>query len=164
MLRFFLIIILAIVATYASLEWTSGLIEPIYKSILSAFFVIATLFSALSFALFSYVEGISKDLPSRSGLDDSEKLDRAIMSLQKLRKEVIINACVVIGMLIVERAVFGMEEMIREQGFGSQPQLFWLLLSIRSSCLIITLIAAWSQLHGFITAAEFRSIISRHKP
>src|SRR3546814_5350940 len=65
--------------SYYGLWLTDGVITPFYAEILSAFPTVATIFGALSFALYSYLDGIAKDLPpSQEGRDHRKYVEAEI--------------------------------------------------------------------------------------
>src|SRR3546814_970101 len=66
--------------SYYGLGLTDGVITPFYAEILSAFPTVATIFGALSFALYSYLDGIAKDLPPSQEGRDHRKYVEAVRS------------------------------------------------------------------------------------
>src|SRR3546814_20639715 len=73
--------------SYYGLWLTDGVITPFYAEILSAFPTVATIFGALSFALYSYLDGIAKDLPPSQEGRDPRKYDEAVDAIGSLRSE-----------------------------------------------------------------------------
>src|SRR3546814_5010268 len=73
--------------SYYGLWLTDGVITPFYAEILSAFPTVATIFGALSFALYSYLDGIAKDLPPSQEGRDHRKYVEAVDAIGSLRGE-----------------------------------------------------------------------------
>lgn len=163
MYRLATIFVMATLCGYLTLYFTDGAVVPIYNEILSAFLVIAALFATLSFAFFNYIDGISKDLPSKDKVASVEALNKAVETLQALRKEVISNVILVIVLLVLDRTALGLLGYFSTNNFNVSSHILWLLLSFRVSCIACTLTAAFVQLRGFLTANELRSILSKNK-
>jgi hypothetical protein len=163
MYRLVTIFSLTILCSYLTLYFTNGEVTPIYREVLSAFLVIAALFGTLSFAFFNYIDGISKDLPSKDKFVSTDAFNKAVEALQALRKEVISNVILVITLLVVDRAALGLSDYFLENNFHVPNSMLWAILSLRVSCLSCTLTAAFLQLRGFVTANELRSILSKNK-
>ncbi|MCJ8503155.1 hypothetical protein [Desulfatitalea alkaliphila] len=138
-------------------------IVPVIEETLGAFVVVALFSSALSFALFAFTDGITKDIASLKDKFDSSKFEAAVEALAKLKKEVLSNAFLILLLFLVERTAKG--GMIASSGGNTDESqmMILILLSLRMTCFLISFIAIISQLRGFLTAVDFRSLVSRAK-
>src|SRR3546814_331172 len=149
--------------SYYGLWLTDGVITPFYAEILSAFPTVATIFGALSFALYSYLDGIAKDLPPSQEGRDHRKYVEAVDAIGSLRREVIVNIFLVITLLIAERGASGFTAFAEQQQWSIPSALEWTIFSIRFSCLLTSLTAAAIQLRGFLTANRLRDVIAKQR-
>jgi hypothetical protein len=138
-------------------------LAPVLEETLGAFVVVALFSSALSFALFTFVDGIAKDIAASMDKFDSTKFSNAVEALSQLKKEVLSNAFLILILFIVERIAKGAMMATSNDitiKFQSLPSI---LLSLRISCFLVSFISIILQLKGFMIAADYRSLISRIK-
>lgn len=149
------------VAGYFLLKVSKGCIAPVLEETLAAFVVVALFASALSFALFSFVDNISKDISNNKERFNKAKYNDSILRLSDLKKEIISNAGMIIIFFLLERITKGTFTVINDPNIIAFQ--FWpsILISFRVSCFFVSFVAIVIQLRGFITAIEFRSIISK---
>jgi len=99
------ILLASLVFSFVFLHLSGGKAGMIFNEILSAFSVLAIFSTTLSVALFNYVDSISKDV---SVLDESHsKIKLALQSLSNLKKEVVVNAGLIVFLLIMELTIKG---------------------------------------------------------
>ena len=150
----------SIIVCFASLHITDGGAAPIFSEILVSFPALVIFGTTLSVALFSYIDNISKDV---SALDsDREKIGIALTSLGALKKEVVINAGLIICLLVLERAAKGLEQSIPPQNIPFES-FGWVVLSGRFSIFVLAILAASEQIRGLLVAIEYRSVIHAGK-
>ncbi|WP_271911088.1 hypothetical protein [Vreelandella alkaliphila] len=133
--------------------------SPVFENTLSAFVTIAILFGALSFALYNYLDGITKDIPKELSKNKPYKYKNALISLRDLKREVIYNIALIIFLLLVERMLFGIGEVIYDASSNLPIWVGWVIISARVSCLVVGIYAAIVQFRGFLTANDLRTIL-----
>lgn len=162
MIKFFLIFSFTISAALCVTYFMESLAAPIFQELLSAFVVIATITGTLSYALYSYVEGIAKDVASDNNSKKSN-YNTAVTRLSELKKEILVNAFSVVGLLIMERIAHGFSlafPLSNDEPFN------WIwagTISFRVACFVLSVFIAAVQFRGFIIANEYRSIISQKR-
>lgn len=162
MIRLLIVFLSAFAISYSGLKATSGVITPIYAEVLAAFITVTLVFGALSFALYSYLDGIAKDLPNVRGERPSEKYEAAVDAISALRTEVIVNIFLVISLLVLERCALGLSSVAQQQAWQLSSPHQWAILSFRFSCLLTSLVAAAVQFKGFLVANQLRDHIAKH--
>jgi hypothetical protein len=162
-LKLLIIFSLSWIAGFFLLKISNGCIAPVFEETLAAFVVVALFASALSFALFSFVDNISKDISNSKERFDQTKYRETIQRLSELKKEIILNAGMILIFFLLERIAKGVFTAINESNIRSFQLWPRILISFRISCFFVSFIAVALQLRGFITAIEFRSIISNFK-
>lgn len=140
---------------------TGGKAWPVLAEPLGAFHALVIFVTALSFALFSYVDSIAKDLTSAAEGKDPVKVQRAARALASLKKEVVSNAGLIMAVYALDRIVIGAQAL---DGIGA-PETFdpgaCLLLSLRFSLFAVAVVTTVVQFLGFMKAIDYRGIISR---
>lgn len=151
---------ISIIFCFASLHFTNGAVAPIFSEILASFPALVIFGTTLSVALFNYIDNISKDVSALDG--NRDKIGVALSSLGRLKKEVIINAGLIIFLLFLELAAKGLEKSIspRQIPFDSFG---WVVLSGRFSIFVLAILAASEQIRGLLVAIEYRSLIHTGK-
>src|SRR3546814_6588252 len=96
-----------------------------YTTLFRSFPTVATIFGALSFALYSYLDGIAKDLPPSQEGRDHRKYVEAVDAIGSLRREVIVNIFLVITLLIAERGASGFTAFAEQQQWSIPSALEW---------------------------------------
>lgn len=162
MIRLLVVFLSAFAMSFLGLKVTGGVITPLYAEVLAAFITVTLVFGALSFALYSYLDGIAKDLPNVRGTKPSEKYDKAVDAIGALRTEVIVNIFLVIALLILERCALGLSSVAQQQEWHLSHSQQWAVLSFRFSCLLTSLVAAAVQFKGFLVANQLRDQIAKH--
>ena len=150
-------------AEFFLLKVSNGCIAPVFEETLAAFVVVALFASALSFALFSFVDNISKDISNYKERFDQTKYRETIQRLSDLKKEIISNAGMILFFFLLERIAKGVFTAIYDPNVGTFQLWPGILISFRISCFVVSFIAVAIQFRGFITAIEFRSITSNLK-
>lgn len=164
LIKFLLILGFSFAGCYGLLYVSSGSAASIFEEILSAFLVIATLLSTLSFALFTYLDNISKELTELRNEVNRAAYVAAHEKLSAVKKEIVYNAGLVIGLFLIERmtkggAIYLVGHLTPDQG----QQAMFLFLSLRGALLITAIWAAIIQLRGFLVAIEYRDIIAKNR-
>lgn len=142
------------------LYWTDGLFIRLFEEILTNLHVIVALSGTLSFALFSYTDGIMKDFVALKAKTTPNKFDKTVQSLNRLRKEIIENVAIIFLCYLTERFFNGLF-VIAEENYNNSL-LIWAILSIRFTCLIVIIIASYEQWSGFIISIKYRDIMAQN--
>lgn len=162
-LKLLVIFSLSWIAGFYLLKLSNGCVAPVFEETLAAFVVVALFASALSFALFSFVDNISKDIANYKERFDQTKYQETIQRLSDLKKEIISNAGMIILFFLFERIAKGLFTAMTDPNISVFQLWPGILMSFRISCFFVSFIAVAIQLRGFITAIEFRSITSNFK-
>jgi hypothetical protein len=163
MIRFALIFTLAFSVALLITYHAQDLAAAIFQELLSAFIVLATITGTLSYALYAYVEGVAKDVAANEKNKGHASYNAVIDSLSSLKKEILVNAFAVVGLLLLERLAHGFSLLfpVCQTAYFNWP---WAAaISIRVACFVLSTYVAAIQFHGFIVANEYRAIISREK-
>ena len=151
---------LSITFSFLSVHLSEGKAESIFSEILSSFAVLTIFTTTLSVALFNYIDGISKDV---SGIDaDHHKIQIALSGLSALKKEVIINAGLMISLLIIDLAIKGIAKSIPESNVPFE-NFYWVVVSVRFGIFTLAILAASEQIRGLLVAIEYRNVIHAGK-
>ncbi|MCK5873825.1 MAG: hypothetical protein KAG82_03965 [Alcanivoracaceae bacterium] len=149
-------IIASLIVCFSSLHATDGVAEAVFSEVLSAFSALAIFATALSVALFNYVDNISKDLSSVEG--DADKIYAALSGLSVLKKEVIVNAGLILSLLIMELTLKGVSKSISPDNIPFQS-FYWVALSLRFSFFTLAVLAVSEQIRGLLVAIDYRNVI-----
>lgn len=124
--------------------------------------IIITVLAAFSFALFTYTDNIEQKLSDLYKKFPESKIDQAHESIESLKKELLANAFFVVGIVIMERIVsvipaekylLLIADLRIEGGLIS--------LIFRVSLFLLALLVFIDQGKAFITAIQFRHIVSK---
>ncbi|WP_446809465.1 hypothetical protein ACH50O_19760 [Methylomonas sp. 2BW1-5-20] len=163
MIRFILVFLLAFSLALLITFYVSSLALPIFQELLSVIVPLAVVTGTLSYALYSYVDGVLKDVSSDAKVKGVEGFGATIQSLTSLKKEILANAFAVIGLLLIERFSHGLSLIFpvsKEEPFNW----FWAIaVSMRVACFASSVAVAAVQCRGFIIANDYRAVISRAK-
>ncbi|MCG9710222.1 hypothetical protein L1D46_15610 [Pseudoalteromonas sp. Isolate3] len=152
-----LYILASLILCFAVLHITNGASKKLFDNVLDVFPFFVTAASALTWALFNYIEGVLKDVSELKG--DQKKIDKAINALTDLKNEVISNAAFIIFLLILDAVLNGISSFYGEDSTLIQ----WLILSVRGCIIFLAIYAAFDQFQGFKTAQQFRLVINQIK-
>lgn len=145
--------------SFATLYFSCGMATAVFENTLSSFVTIAILFGALSFALYNYLDGITKDIPKELLKTKPKKYKHTLNALNDLKREVIYNIALIIFLLLLERTLFGVGEVIYDASSNLPTWVGWAIISARVSCLVVGIYAAIVQFRGFLTANDLRTVI-----
>lgn len=163
MTRFFLIFTLAFSSALFVVYYLEGLAAPVFQELLSAFIVVAMITGTLSYALYAYVDGISKDVAAGEGNSKKCNYASVIDRLNELKKEILVNAFSVVGLLVVERIAHGVSLAFPISGEEPFNWVWACSISVRVACFALSVVVAAIQFRGFIIASDYRAVISRDK-
>lgn len=163
MIRFSLIFMLAFSVALLITYHAEGLAEPVFQELLSAFIVLTAMTGTLSYALYAYVEGVAKDVAADEKKKDHASYVAVVDSLSSLKKEILVNAFAVVGLLVLERVSHGVSLLFPISHADPFNWHWAVAISIRVGCFVVSVYVAAIQFHGFIIANEYRAIISRAK-
>lgn len=147
----------------AVLYWTDGVAALVFTQLLPAFVALALLAGSMSYALYSYVDGISKELSEHRESHDVRKYSTAIKALSALKREVLVNAGTIAALLILERLVYGVSLATNAPETQSYAWSAAFTLSLRVACFATSVLAAGIQFHGFLIANEYRAVIGGNR-
>ncbi|MFC1866551.1 hypothetical protein ACFL0H_00195 [Thermodesulfobacteriota bacterium] len=162
-LKLLVIFFLSWIAGFLILKVSNGCIVPVFEETLAAFIVVVLFATALSFALFNFVDNISKDISNYKEQFNQTKYQETIQRLSVLKKEIILNAGMILIFFLFERVAKGVFTAMNVPNISAFQLWLGILISFRISCFFVSFIAVVIQLRGFITAIEFRSITSKLK-
>lgn len=153
-------ILASICVCFLSLHMSDGAAEIIFSEILGSFSALVIFGTTLSVALFNYIDNISKDI---SALDsESNKIAKALESLSSLKKEVVVNAGLILALLIIELAAKGLTKSISPENIPFES-FTWAVISVRFSIFVLAIMTASEQIRGLLVAIEYRSVIHAGK-
>jgi hypothetical protein len=151
-----LAILLSIIICFLSLHLSAGAAEVIFSEVLGSFSVLVIFGTTLSVVLFNYIDNISKDI---SAVDsESYKIEKALVSLSRLKKEVITNAGLILALLFIELAFKGLTKSISAENIPFE-NFNWVVISVRFSIFVLAIMAALDQIRGLLVAIEYRTVI-----
>ena len=137
---------------------TDGKVSVVFDEMLAGLHVVALLTLTLSVSLFTYVDGILKDLSELKNRLSEEKYSLAVKKIASLRKEIIINVAIIVAFYLFERFTKGI--FISFELLAENHQFQWIAISIRLTCMIVVLLTTIDLLYGFITSLKFREILA----
>lgn len=164
LLKLLLLLAAAFAACYGILKLSNGTAVGVFEEILTAFLVIAMLLSAMSVAMFTYLDNIAKDLTELRNEVNRPNYSVAQEKLTLLKREVLYNGALIVCFLIFERSVKGVASYLIAQ-LPPQNAAIILVISVplRVSMFVASIWAATTQLKGFLVAAEFRDVIAKNR-
>jgi len=163
MTRFVLIFILAFSAALFIAYYMERLAVPIFQELLSAFIFISIITGTISYALYAYVDGISKDVSADDNNSGRGNYISVVNRLNELKKEILINAFSVVGLLVVEKIAHGVSLIVPVSDEEPFNWVWACSISVRVACFALSVVVAAIQFHGFLIASDYRAIISRSK-
>jgi len=141
--------------------------EPALKAIdalLSVFLILVPAVAAMSWGMFTYVDNMAKELTDLRNEVNRQKYLVAQSSLEKLKKEVLINVGFVVVFFIFERTCNALvAQLILAAGLNHLWLLQTISMSLRFTFFFASIWASMTQLAGFLTAAEFRTLIATNR-
>lgn len=163
-LKLLLILGLAFAIGYGLLLISGGTASTVFDEMLTAFLVIAMLLSAMSVALFTYLDNISKELTE---LRNEVKRPAYVVAQQKLsalKKEVLYNGGLIVGLFLLERSIKGVSIYLMANLSPDQASFAnYMFISLRFALFSVSVWAATTQLKGFLVAVELRDIIANNR-
>ena len=162
---------LKFVIAFGSVYWTSHLmlyisnapVEKILDEILQVSMVMATIGAAMSFAMFTYVDNMSKDLMDVRNDVDKAKYQYAQASIGAMKKEVLTNAAFLIGLCLLERVTRALALNFLTPTNGGTWLQSTFFISLRTALFAIAMWSAICQIRGFLIAVEFRTLIATNR-
>lgn len=149
---------------FGILKLTDRSAAPVFEEILTAFLVVAMLLSAMSVAMFTYLDNIAKDLTELRNEVSRPDYGIAQEKLTLLKREVLYNGALIVCLLIFERSVKGVAAYLVSQLQSPHSELILdIALPLRIALFFASLWAATTQLKGFLVAAEFRDLIAKNR-
>lgn len=164
LVKLLLLLGISAAACYGILKLSNGLAAPVFEEILTAFLVVAMLLSAMSVAMFTYLDNIAKDLTELRNDVNRPKYSTAQDKLTQLKREVLYNGALIVFLLILERSIKGVAIYLTTQ-LPTQDAALIVEVSIplRVALFVTSIWAASGQLRGFLVAAEFRDVIAKNR-
>jgi hypothetical protein len=151
-------------ACHGALYVLNGPIAAIIEDMLTVSLILIPLVSAMSFGMFTYVDNMAKELTDLRNEVNREKYLFAQEGIAALKKEVLLNAGLVIALCFMERAAKSIAGYFLASALTKQD---WLLttifISLRFAFFAAAMWATISQLKGFVTAVEYRTLISSNR-
>lgn len=163
MIRFSLIFTLAFSVALLITYHAHNLAAPVFQELLSAFVGLTTITGTLSYALYTYVEGVAKDVAADKSIRTHDNYNVAIESLSDLKKEILVNAFAVIALFVLETVSHGYSLLFPLTPAAPFNWNWAFAISIRVACFVLSVYVASIQFRGFIIANEYRAVISRGK-
>jgi hypothetical protein len=164
LLKLLLILGIAFAICYGLLAISNGVAATVFDEILTAFLVIAMLLSAMSIAMFTYLDNISKELTELRNEVTKPAYLVAHQRLSDLKKEVLYNGGLIVGLLLLERSIKGVSMYLMFHLSADQAtHVAYISMSLRVALFAISVWAATTQLKGFLVAVEFREIIANNR-
>ena len=153
-------LLLSILVCFLSLHISDGSAKIIFTEVLGSFSALVIFGTTLSVALFNYIDNISKDVSDIEA--DRNKIETALTGLSDLKKEVVINASLILSLLIVELAAKGLVKSIAPENIPFES-FYWVVISVRFSIFVLAIMAASEQIRGLLVAIEYRNVIHAGK-
>ena len=146
------------------LKLSNGSAVVVFEEILTAFLVIAMLLSAMSVALFTYLDNISKDLTEVRNEVERPQYIIVHENLSALKREVLHNGALIVFLFLLERSTKGVSSYLVSQLPKPDTALIVnISVSLRIALFVASVWAASIQLRGFLVAIEFRDIIAKNR-
>lgn len=162
--KLLLLLISSSAVCYGAFKLSNGSAAAVFEEILTAFLVVAMLLSAMSVAMFTYLDNIAKDLTELRNEVSRPDYSIAQEKLTHLKREVLYNGALIVFLLILERSIKGIAAYLM---MHFPPHCASLISEIsipfRFSLFVTSVWAATAQLNGFLIAAEFRDVIAKNR-
>ena len=163
MIRFVLVFLLAFSLALLVAYYATSLALPIFQELLAAIVPLTVVTGTLSYALYSYVESVLKDVSSDEKVKGLEGFGATIQTLTSLKREILVNAFAVIALLLIERFAHGLS-LIFPVTENEPFNWYWAIaISVRVACFASSAVVAAVQFRGFLIANDYRAVISRAK-
>ncbi len=163
LVKLLLLLGLSSAACYGVLKLTNGSAAPVFEEILTAFLVVAMLLSAMSVAMFTYLDNIAKDLTELRNEVNRSNYTVAHEKLTDLKREVLYNGALIVFLLILERSTKGVAGFLTTQLPQNASLIVEITVPLRVALFVTSVWAASVQLKGFLVAAEFRDVIAKNR-
>lgn len=151
-----LFIVVSFIVCFYSLHITGGKISPLFSETLKAFMILAGFGTTMSLFLITYADGISKELSTAK--KDENKKAAAVEMLSELKKEVVVNACFIITLFIIELAAKGVSDSFQDKAIPFEGFEFT-LLALRFVIFMVAILAVVDQIRGLLVAFKCKKII-----
>lgn len=117
----------------------------------------------MSFAMFTYLDNIAKDLTELRNEVDRSNYSIAHEKLTALKREVLHNGALILSLFVLELSVKGVAAHLATQLPHNVSLIVEISVTLRFAFFVTSLWAAGAQLKGFLIAAEFRDVIARNR-
>ncbi len=121
------------------------------------------LLSAMSVAMFTYLDNIAKDLTELRNEVNRSNYTVAHEKLTDLKREVLYNGALIVFLLILERSTKGVAGFLTTQLPQNASLIVEITVPLRVALFVTSVWAASVQLKGFLVAAEFRDVIAKNR-
>jgi hypothetical protein len=149
---------------YGLLSISGGSAIVVFDEMLTAFLVIATLLAAMSVAMFTYLDNISKEFTELRNEVNKSAYVFAVQKLSDLKKEVLYNGGLIVFLFLLERSIKGVSiYLIARLPVEQVSQATYISISLRVALFAISIWAATTQLKGFLVAVELRDTIAKNR-
>ena len=160
-IKLLLILCFAFAISYGLLSISNGTAATVFDEMLTAFLVMATLLAAMSAAMFSYLDNISKELTELRNEVKKPAYVVAHQKLSELKKEVLYNGGLIVGLFLLERSIRGISIYLLMHLLADQAvHVTYISTSLRVALFAASVWAATIQLKGFIVAVDLRDVIA----
>jgi hypothetical protein len=161
LIKLLLILCFAFAICYGLLFISSGTAATVFDEMLTAFLVIATLLAAMSAAMFSYLDNISKELTELRNEVKKPAYVVAHQKLSELKKEVLYNGGLIVGLFLMERSIRGISiYLLVHFSADHAAHVTYISTSLRVALFAASVWAATVQLKGFVVAVDLRDAIA----
>ena len=162
LIKLILILCGAFITSYFLLWLSEGTASAVLTSILESYFIIIAFIGPATYALFSYVDHVCKDLIEIRNEVPRERYQAAFQALTRLKREIFSNGVLVVILFILSNTTSGLGEYLRSHYamLSNSPVWDYSVLSIRISLFTASLVAVLTQTYGFNTALGLRDIIA----
>jgi len=160
--QFVLIVKITIVTSgfvIALLWFNDKIAESIIHSFSSSFLFIIPTIVTLSMGLYVYVDSIINKFPELYSKYNTVKIETAFKSFSKLKTEIIANIILWLVLLTLDKALEGSSSYVYTATSGFSVAKI-LILSLRSSCMSISLFAIVTQIKAMNTTNEYRLVLA----
>lgn len=135
------------------------LVFGIVNEAVSTFTSVATFAAALSFAMYSFLENIFRDLWKMKRSLKPAAFDESVTKVASLRNELVPNGALILAMLILEKGLKGAVPFSELPVVGPLPLSVLLCTSARAASFVTAIWTLFDQVRGFHTASGLRDVI-----
>lgn len=161
MRRLALILFWSWLLCYSALLASSGTATKLFDLPMTIMVGLCGVASALSIGFHSYIDGITKDLPKKTEIEDQSKLASSVEALGVLRSEILSNLLLIFSLLVVYSFLYGCRQFIDSDDETSR--ISWSLISLQFACVIAVICSATLQALGFRRATRLRDLIASNR-